>query len=339
MYRREALPMDTETPYTRLYRETIPSVVSVYPTLTPVRGRPMSGAGSGFVYDEFGYVITNAHVVQDATTVELRFSDGEWRTGDVVGTDAYTDLAVVLVSELPETAVPLPVARENPVPGEPVAAFGNPMGLDGTMTTGVVSGTSRSTPSGNGFSIPDSIQTDAAVNPGNSGGPLVRMDGRVVGVNRARTGDNIGFAISPTIVARVIPDLIDHGTYRHSYLNIRTVDVSPTVAEANGLSEARGVLVVDINRNSPSSGLVACEESAVVRGRSVPVGGDVIVGIDDRPIDSHEELMRYLVTETVPGQTISVELLRNGETLIEPVTLGSRPSPSGTGRNVPLSHG
>ena len=323
--------MDPQPRYTELYRETAPSVVSVYLSVSTADGRPVGGSGSGFVYDEFGYVVTNAHVVGDAEAVELRFADGEWRTGEVVGADAYTDLAVVFVADLPDAAVPLPVARENPTPGERVAAFGNPMGLDGTMTTGIVSGTSRSTPGERGFAIPDTIQTDAAINPGNSGGPLVRADGKVVGVNRAKTGDNIGFAVSPAVLNRVVPALIDRGEYRHAYLNVRTVDVSPTVAEANGLDGPGGVLVVDGNRGGTGP-LRGCRTTRRVRGRTVPVGGDVIVGIDGRPVDSHEALMQYLVTECAPGDTIEVEVRRDGRTETRHVRLDARPVPEPAGR-------
>ena len=329
--------MEAENRFTSLYRTTIPSVVSVYLAGSTTRGSPIAGAGSGFVFDEGGCVITNAHVVRDADAVELRFSDGQWRTAEVVGTDQYTDLAVLYVDDLPDNSPPLPVAHENPTPGELVAAFGNPMGLDGTMTTGVISGTSRSTPSGNGFAIPDTIQTDAAVNPGNSGGPLVRIDGRVVGVNRAKTGENIGFAISPTIFHRVVPELIASGAYTHSYLNLRTIDVSPTVAAANGLDEPGGVLVVEANQGRGDGPFRACHRTTILNAREVPVGGDVIVGIDGHAIDSHEELMRYIVTATTPGQEIDVEIIRSGRGLVEPVILGSRPSPSGSSLRIPIS--
>jgi len=193
---------DTQT-YERLYRETIPSVVSVY--VTPEgddRGR--RGAGSGFVYDRT-HVVTNQHVVGDATEVDLRFSERDWRRGRVVGTDAYTDLAVVAVEDLPAYATPLELVDESPTPGSPVAALGNPMGLDGSISAGIVSGSFRSIPTGNGFAIPDTVQTDAPINPGNSGGPLVPLDGRVVGVNRARTGDNIEFTVSAEVIRRVVP--------------------------------------------------------------------------------------------------------------------------------------
>ncbi|MFC7046233.1 S1C family serine protease [Halobacteriaceae archaeon GCM10025711] len=324
--------MTDEKSYTELYRETIPSVVSVY--VTDHRGdQPTTGAGSGFVVDD-DHVVTNQHVVGGATEVDLRFSEGDWRTGRVVGVDAYTDLAVVRVADRPAYARPLVVADENPLPGQRVVALGNPMGLDGSMTTGIVSATSRSLPTGNGFSIPDAVQTDAAINPGNSGGPLVTLDGEVVGVNRARQGDNIGFALSPAIVHRVLPDLVADGECRHAYLRVRTLDVSPAVADANGLDEARGVLVVEA-RVDPDGALRGCDSTRVVRGRKLPVGGDVVVGLDGHEVRSTEELTRYLITETRPGETVRVDLVRGGERRTETLTLGERPQPrDGSRRGV-----
>ena len=337
--------MSTHTGYEELYRETIPSVVSVYVTTGRSRRPGSSGAGSGFVFDveeggtsnhrtssksesngHTGYVVTNQHVVRTAEEIELRFSKGDWRTGNVAGTDAYTDLAVIYVEDLPEYATSLPIATTNPIPGESVAALGNPMGLDGTITTGIVSGTNRSMRTGNSFSIPDVVQTDAPINPGNSGGPLVTLDGEVVGVNRARSGDNLGFAISPEIVTRVVPSLIADGTYHHSYLDVRTIDVSPAVAEANSLEEPRGVLVVDVSLGPSSAALKGSRGTRRVRNREVPVGGDVIVGVNDQEIRSHEELMRYLITETQPDEAVSVDIIRDGRKMTEQVTLGKRPA-------------
>ncbi|WP_435360713.1 S1C family serine protease [Haloarchaeobius sp. DFWS5] len=297
--------------YTALYRTTIPAVVSIYPTTD----HHYHGSGSGFVYDEDGHIVTNQHVVARAETVECRFSGGEWRSATVVGTDPATDLAVVRVAGLPDYVTPLPVAESNPEPGVPVAALGNPMGLDGTISAGIVSGVNRSMPTGEGFTIPDTVQTDAPINPGNSGGPLVTLDGEVVGVNRARQGDNIGFAISPKLVRRVVPDLVARGHTDHATLHVRTMDVSPTVAEANGLDEARGILVVDV-REGPASGVLGgCHDAAVVRGREVPVGGDIIVGIDGQELHAHEELVRYLMTEVRPGDTVELAVRRRaGET-------------------------
>lgn len=311
--------------YEQLYSETIPSVVSVYVTPRDMNGPMGAGAGTGFVYDSDGHVVTNQHVVGTVDEVELRFSRGDWRSGRVVGRDSGTDLAVVEVSDVPEYAKPLPVADTAPQPGQEVAALGNPMGLDGTITTGIVSGTNRSLPTGNGFTIPDTVQTDAAINPGNSGGPLVTLAGEVVGVNRARQGDGIGFAISGAIVARIVPTLIENGHYRHPYLKISTIDVSPIVAEANGFSEPRGILVVDVRLGPASGALVGCESVRTLRGRDVPVGGDVIVGLDGNEVRSHEELMRHLLIETEPGERVDVELVRNGRRLTETIVLGERP--------------
>ena len=317
----------TEDPTIKeLYRKAIPSVVSVYVTGSE-DPRRRGGAGSGFVYDDDGYVVTNQHVVGDTAYVELRFADGQWRTGEVVGADPYTDLAVVHVDDLPADAVALPVTDTTPETGERVAAIGNPMGLDGTITVGYVSGTNRSNLTGSGFSLPETIQTDAAVNPGNSGGPLLTLDGTVVGVNRAKAGDNIGFAIGPRILNRVVPALVDDGVFRPAYLNVRTVDVSPTVAEANRLDDTAGVLVVDVGTEYAGSLLQGCDRVTRTRGRDVPIGGDVIVGIDGQPVRSTEELTSYLLTRTAPDETVELSLSRDGDELTETVTLNERPVP------------
>ena len=333
-------PIDHE----RLYADVLPSVVSIY--ASSPRRRRTNGAGSGFVYDESGHVLTNQHVVDTADRVEVRFSRGDWRVADVVGADAYTDLALVRVEDRPDYARPLTVASENPAPGRPVAALGNPLGLDGSITAGIVSGANRSMATERGFAIPDVVQTDAAINPGNSGGPLVAVVGdsyEVVGVNRAKQGDNIGFAVSPEIVTRVVPALIEAGEYRHSYLRVRTLDVTPSVAAANGLAEPRGVLVVDVHPSVVE--LRACGGNRRYRGRVVPVGGDVIAGIDGRELRSHEELMRYLIAETAPGETVSLDVLRDGEERTVAVTLAERPAAdrrswatdrSGNGQGIPI---
>ncbi|MDG5778275.1 S1C family serine protease [Haloarculaceae archaeon H-GB2-1] len=283
--------MSSPTSYERLYSDTISSVVSIYVAdRTPDAG----GTGSGFVYestDGRGHLLTNQHVVGEAPAVDVRFSDGTWSVGEVVGTDAYTDLAVVAVEDLPEEAEPLPMAASNPRPGQPVAALvtSDTLGAhaDRDSVTGTVS---------------------------------------VVGVDRARAGHNIGFAVSAVVVRRVAPVLLRDGTYRHPHLKMKTLDVSPTVAEANSLDEPGGVLVMDVRLGPSSGALPGCEETRTVRGREVPIGGDVIVGVDDTRIRSHEELMRYLLLETKPGEPIDVRLLRDGEPIDEALTLGERPA-------------
>ncbi|MFC5970389.1 S1C family serine protease [Halomarina salina] len=331
--------MSEETRYQELYRTTIPSVVSIY---IAGNGRRPGGAGSGFVHetaDGDPVVVTNQHVVGRETAVDVRFADGQWRVGEVVGSDAYTDLAVVRVPDLPDDAEPLAFAPENPVSGTRVAALGNPMGLEGSLSVGVVSGASRSMVTRSGFVIPDTVQTDAPINPGNSGGPLVDLDGRVVGVNRARGGDNIGFAVSAEVAARVVPSLVRDGEYRHPYLKVRTLDVSPSVAQANRLDRPRGVLVVDVDDGPARGVLRGSRGTRRVRGHDVPAGGDVVVSIDGEPVDAHEELMRHLLIETRPGDEVTLELIRNGERVEERVRLDERPMPEARSGRRPRQRG
>ena len=318
--------------YTELYQDASPGVVQVMTD---------RGQGSGFVYEldnGTGYVVTNQHVVvggpdrtatgETAEQVDVRFSDGETQTGNVTDTDVYTDLAVVRVGDAPESATVLPVADEGPPVGERVAAIGSPFGLEGTMTHGIVSGVNRSMPTGAGFRIPDTVQTDAPINPGSSGGPLVTCEGDVVGVNRAGGGDNVGFAISPELVERVVPTLIEDGNYSHPYLGIRSVPVTSTVAEANDLNASEGVMVVETVGGGPADGaLQAMEGTESVSGEEVPVGGDVIVAVDSRSIASQEQLGSYLATETSPGDEVELTVIRDGNRTTVTVTLGERPAP------------
>jgi len=309
--------------YANLYQEVIDSVVSIR-----VGGSPAQAAqGSGFVYDFNGHIITNQHVVTDADEVEVRFSEGDWRRGEVIGTDVYTDLAVVEVNDVPEYAEPLPLADSHPRQGTPVAALGNPLGLEGSITQGIVSGVNRSMRTESDFSIPDTVQTDAGIDPGNSGGPLVTLDGEVVGVNRARQGNTIGFAVSAALVERVVPDLVHTGSTEHAYMGVSTIDVSPRVADANSLDEARGVLVVETPRGGPSDGVFVESRETTYEGAPMQVGGDVIVGVDGTSINSHEELSRYLMLRTEPGQTVDATVIRDGERETVQVTLGTRPEP------------
>ncbi|WP_135822761.1 S1C family serine protease [Halostella litorea] len=319
--------------YQQLYENTSPAVVQVLSD---------GGQGSGFVFAQdngTSYVVTNEHVVagvgpsgevdegeRETDTVDVRFADGAVRSGNVTGTDVYTDLAVVQVNDTPEGVESIPVAEESPPIGQRVAALGSPFGLEGTMTHGIVSGVNRSMPTGAGFSIPDTVQTDASINPGNSGGPLVSCDGEVVGVNRAGGGDNIGFAVSPALVGRVVPELIDNGSYDHPYLGVGTVPVTPAVAEANGLNASEGVLVVGTASDGPADGvLVGSNDTETVDGQQVPVGGDVIVAVDGQTVASQESLGSYLARETAPGEEVELTVIRDGNRTTVNVTLGERP--------------
>jgi S1-C subfamily serine protease len=312
---------------TQAYRDTIGSVV-----LIRRGGRSGGGQGSGFAYDE-RHVITNEHVVSGADSVTLQFKNGAYREGDVVGTDPYTDLAVVEIPDLPDVAEALPLAASDPAIGTQVVALGNPFGLEASASAGVVSGLDRTIPRSNaeqdrGFEIPDAIQTDAAVNPGNSGGPLITLGGTVVAVISAgiSASDNIGFGISAPLTRRVVPDLIATGEYDHSLMGVRLQPVTPAVAQANDLDTARGIMVVEVVEDGPSDGVLQpATNERIVDGRTVPFGGDVIVGLGDRPIHSMNALSSYLALETSPGEELPITVIRDGSRRAVSITLGERP--------------
>ncbi|WP_255151247.1 S1C family serine protease [Halorarius halobius] len=307
-----------ESVFTQVYREVIDSVVQI---------ETDASAGTAFVFDD-GHVVTNAHVVGDAEAADVRFRDGTWRAATVAGTDAYSDLAAVAVDDRPDAATPLPLQSPDPVVGQEVVAIGNPFGLSGSLTTGVVSGVNRSIPSPAGFRIPDSVQTDAAVNPGNSGGPLVSLEGEVVAVINSGGGDNVAFGISAPLTRRVVPALIADGEYDHSYVGVGLRPVTPEVAEANGLAEPVGIIVTEVFPGTPAAGVLeGSDETAVVDGIEVPVGGDVVVAIDDVRILTAEDLGSYLALHTSPGQTVRLTVVRDGTERTVPLELGERPPP------------
>ena len=306
-----------DSPYEAVYRETIDSVVLV---------RTGQGQGTGFVFDD-SHVVTNAHVVGRASSVDVRFSDGTWSSGDVIGTDRHTDLAAVEVAELSSSATPLPFVENQVDPGEEVVAIGNPFNLDGSVTTGVVSGTDRSIPAPTGYRIPDAIQTDAAVNPGNSGGPLVSLDGRVVAVINSGGGDNIAFGISAALTQRVVPELIETGSYEHAYLGVSFRDVTPAIADAMGMDDPRGLLVVQVRGGGPAAGVLEpSRETTVVDRQRVRVGGDVILAIDGTAVMTAEDVGSYLALNTRPGDTVTLTIYRDGSRQQVDLELGTRPS-------------
>ena len=305
------------SPYTRVYRDAIDSVLLV---------ETGDRSGTGWVYDD-RHVVTNAHVVQSAGSVDLRASDGTWQAGEVVGTDANSDLAVIEADALPEVATPLSLTADAAVAGQEVVVIGNPFDLDGSVTTGVVSGTDRAIPAPTGFTIPDAIQTDAAVNPGNSGGPLMTLDGDVVAVINSGSGDNIAFGISAALARRVLPELVETGSYDHAFLGVSLATVTPALATANGLDDPRGLLVVLVAPNGPSTDTLRPSEGATsVEGERVPVGGDVLLAIDGVRTDTTEALGSYLALETRPGDTVSLTVLRDGTEQTVEVELGTRPA-------------
>jgi 2-alkenal reductase len=299
------------------------------------------GQGSGFVWDTEGHIVTNYHVVDQAERVNVTFADGLTLEAEIVGTDPDSDLAVIRVDPLPDGVQPLALATSKELRvGESVVAIGNPFGLEGTMTTGIVSALGRSLPSqartadGGRFNIPNIIQTDAAINPGNSGGPLLDYTGRVIGVNTAiespvRQFSGVGYAVPSDIIAKIVPVLIEEGRYPHPWLGISGRTLTPGIREAMDLDATQpGILVVSVAEDGPSdgAGLRGSEEEVRIDGFQMLVGGDIIVGIDGQEIREFDDLLAYLVENTVVEQGITLTILRDGETLEIEVSLGERPT-------------
>ncbi|WP_339104695.1 trypsin-like peptidase domain-containing protein [Haloterrigena salinisoli] len=311
--------------FTDVYEGVIDAVAQVRAlgSGSPYSSERGGGQGSGFLVDD-SHLVTNEHVVADADTVDLQYINGDWSDTEVVGTDFYSDLAVLKVDQVPDEATPLELAAERSVVGQEVLAVGNPYGFRGSMSKGIVSGVNRTLDmQGRAFSFSNAIQTDAAVNPGNSGGPLVDMNGEVVGVITAGGGDNIGFAIPATIASRVVPSLIETGTYDHAYMGITLATVDRYIAEANDLAEATGVIVTGVEPGDPADGVL---RPAKPRPRdSIPVGGDVIYAIDGKPIPDRHALSSHLALRTSPGDTIEIECRRYGDETTVSLTVGSRP--------------
>ncbi len=320
-----------------LYEHTLPSVVNIQVSVKPeaagVLPPPFEtpdqlprGEGTGFVYDDQGHIVTNNHVVADADKIVVYFYNGMWADAQVVATDPQADLAVIKVTP-PEGIElrPLPLAEPNSLkPGYWVVALGSPFGLENTMTLGIVSALSRGLPVGPGegparYTLPDVIQTDAAINPGNSGGPLLNLEGQVVGVNFAinspvRANSGVGFAIPVSVVRRVVPALIEDGAYRYAYLGIAGRTVDADVAEQEGLPEnLLGAFVAQVMPGGPA------DQGGVKEG-------DVIVAIDDMPVRQFEDLVSYLVTQSEPGQKVTLTVVRNGKEVELTVKLGERPT-------------
>jgi S1-C subfamily serine protease len=302
------------------------------------------GLGSGFVIDKEGHIITNYHVIDGVSELEVDFPSGYKTRGEVIGTDTDSDLAVIKVDAPAEELHPLPLGDSTELKvGETVVAIGSPFRFDGTMTTGIVSSLGRTldslraAPGGNFFTSGDIIQTDAAINPGNSGGPLLNMKGEVVGVNRAIETYNInaesdpinsgiGFAIAINTVKRVVPSLISDGSYDYPYLGISSLpEINLIQQEALGLPQANGAYVTTVTPDSPAdiAGFQGgSQETDLI---NLYAGGDLIVAIDGRPIMTFSDLLSYLIREKSPGDIVTFTILRNDQELQLELTLGKRP--------------
>ena len=309
-----------------IYERVKGSVVLIRSTLSTG-----TATGSGFVYDTEGRIVTNYHVIEGANSITVTFINGTIAPATIVGTDPYSDIAVIDVDAPALLLVPLMLGDSSALKvGEPVLAIGNPYGLADTLTTGIVSAVGREMDSASGYPIVDVIQTDAAINPGNSGGPLLNMKGEVVGINTAiasSTSTGIGFAVPSNTIAREISSLIEDGTYAQVYLGIGGLDVTPGIITAMSLPEGTyGTLVTSVTRNSPAdkAGIRGGTTYRVVDGSYVPIGGDVVTAADGLKMKSLYDLILYMQRNKRPGDIISLTVIRGGSTVAVNVTLGTR---------------
>lgn len=327
------LSNDLEASLIDIYRRVNPAVVSIF--VFDGAGQ-IEGSGSGFVIDSDGHVVTNNHVVAGADGLEVVFSSGERRAAELVGTDIDSDLAVIQLDSLPDGVLPVPLGDSNDITvGQFVVAIGNPFGEAGSMSVGIISGLGRTLDSrriaegGGRYSLPRVIQTDAAINPGNSGGPLLNLQGEVVGVNsaiRTSTGTNsgVGFSIPVNAVHRVVPVLIAEGAYVYPFMGISMTTLDLTTQERLGLPQTAGAYVTNVSNETPAetAGLVGSGITDI--GEPLP-GGDLIIAVDGVPVGNTDDLISFLVFETQMGQTIDLTVIRDGEEMNIPLTLGERP--------------
>lgn len=328
-------PIDIEEQLiTNLYERTAPSVVHITArvvTMDFFYGPLASeGTGSGFVLDKEGHIVTNNHVVADAESLEVLFSDETQVSAQVVGTDPANDLAVIQVDLPPEQLFPLALGTsENLRVGQRAIAIGNPFGLDRTLTTGVVSALGRPLQTDNDNYIYEVIQTDAAINPGNSGGPLLNSHGEVIGINTAIRQDaqGIGFAVPVDTIKRVVPALIANGYYPHPWLGFLGYSLTPELAHALDLPVDQGILVAQLYRNSPAvaAGIQGATQQAIVGNRRMYLGGDIVTAIDGNPLAGWNALQEYLALNTQVGDTVTLSIVRNGTPQEIQITIAAQP--------------
>jgi S1-C subfamily serine protease len=316
------------------------SVVQIKGTSdTSSRLQANSRLGSGFVYDTNRHIITNYHVAGGGRDLDVTFMDGNIYHAKLIGSDPFTDLAVLYVQDVPKDKLaPLPLGDSAKLSvGEQIAAIGNPFGLSGSMTAGIISGLGRIIPSdpssGSQYSIPNIIQIDAPINPGNSGGPLLNMKGEVIGVNSAifsTTGEfsGIGLAIPSNALNKVVPSLITKRSFNHPWLGLSGTNITPEIANVIGLKEPRGFLVVDVISGSPAekAGIHGGEQLTSINGSQIPLGGDVIEKIDNKTIRKIDDVLVYLETEKSIGDNVKISVFREGQIQKINLILVARPS-------------
>lgn len=338
----------TELKIQDLFSQTSKSVVQI--TIIDPLSNAQQGLGSGFLYDKDGHIITNNHVVafnEGNNNYLVTFSNGNSYEAKLIGHDPYSDLAILKLSDPIDIVLsPIPLGNSSSLRvGDTVAAIGNPFGLSGSLTVGIVSGLGRLLPSIDdsnspfsqfalNFNIPDIIQTDAAINPGNSGGPLLNLKGEVIGINSAiysNTGVNagIGFAVPSNTVKKVVQSIISSGKYLHPYLGVVGMDITPQLAKIFGLKESKGFLITDITPGSPAAKSGKLQKGTITynqRGEIIDSDGDIIVAIDDKEVRKIDDILTYLEREKEVGDTVTLKILRNDKLENVEIVLGPRVS-------------
>ncbi|MGB9467215.1 MAG: trypsin-like peptidase domain-containing protein [Candidatus Acidiferrum sp.] len=332
---RDVALTDDESINVRVYRQASPAVANILTKATqydffmdPV---PVEGAGSGFIIDARGYILTNFHVVQDAQSIEVVLGDQTRYPAKFIGADQHNDVAMIKIDPKGKTLVALPLGDSSKLQvGQKVLAIGNPFGFTSTLTTGVVSALGRTVQTSQTTYIDEAIQTDAAINRGNSGGPLINSHGEVIGINSAiytpsGTTAGIGFAIPVNTAKRIAHDLMTEGRVRQAFLGAQTLVVGGWLAEALDLPAQEGLLIEEVTRGGPAAeaGLHGGNQEAMAGMRRITIGGDLIVAIDGQKIANQND-MNLVLNRKRPGDTVSVTVYRGGKKLDLPVKLGER---------------
>jgi S1-C subfamily serine protease len=331
----------------QIYKQDGPGVVQITATtvtqaqsdpfnLLPTTPQASESLGSGFVLDRAGHIVTNYHVIENASKVQVSFSGQDQLPATVVGKDPTTDTAVLKIDAHARALTPLPLGDSDAVKvGDSVYAIGNPFGLTRTLTAGLVSAVGRQIFAPNGLPVERAIQTDAAINHGNSGGPLLDAQGRVIGVtSQIQTGSNdassgnvgIGFAIPINTVRDVASQIIKTGAVKHAYLGLNDLPVTPKIARLFNLPVQHGLLVQDVSSGTPAAkaGIARSTTPVVVGGESYRVGGDIITSVDGQPMTTEQQLY-YLILGKKPGDKVKIELWHKHDKRTVTVTLGNRP--------------
>ncbi len=310
----------------------ITSIVMNYDVF--LRPLPSGGIGSGVVVDKKGRIVTNNHVIQNSQQLEVTLYDGSKWKATLKGTDPLSDLAIIVIDAPPDKLYPIPMGdSSNLMVGQKVLAIGNPFGLHGTLTTGIISSLGRSLQTEDGRTIDNVIQIDAAINPGNSGGPLLDTNGEIIGINTAifsLSGGNIGigFAVPVSMLKKAVPQLIANGYVSHTYLGVRMYPLFPEFAKVMGMKMDvdRGVVVASVGYGTPAdqAGIVGGNRQVRVGNTNVPVGGDVIVEVEGKTVKTPQQVVSILSAKKV-GDKVKMKLWRKGKYRTVTVTLGERP--------------